>query len=125
MSALTELLIPPDSSIRKAMECIDRNARGIAIVAHDDRRLIGTLTDGDIRRAILAGVDLGLPVGQVLHGRSAPFTAPIGTPDAQLLRLMTENGVRHIPLLDESERIAAVAQLSELIKEYELPLTAV
>ncbi len=125
MSALTELLIPPDSSIRMAMECIDRNARGIAIVAHEDRRLIATLTDGDIRRAILAGVDLSLPVSEVLHGRPAPFTAPIGTSDAQLLRLMTEHGLRHIPLLDESGRIAAVAQLSDLIKEYELPLTAV
>jgi dTDP-glucose pyrophosphorylase len=112
------------------MMCIDRNAEGIALVVDEERRLIGTVTDGDIRRAILAGMDLDSPVQALLELRAptahpSPLTAPVGTPDAELLRMMNEYTLRHIPLLDETGRVVDVALLSDLVKEYELPLTAV
>lgn len=126
---LEQLLVAPNSSIREVMACIDRNAKGIALVVDHERRLIGTVTDGDTRRAILAGVDLGLPAEKLLERRAStpypqPITAPVGTPDSELLRLMNEHSIRHIPLLDGG-RVVDVALLSDLVKEYELPLTAV
>lgn len=101
MVVLEQLLVTPDTPIREVMACIDRNAKGIALVVDKERRLIGTVTDGDIRRAILAGVDLGLPVQQLLERRAStpyprPITAPVGTSDAELLRLMNEYSIRHI-----------------------------
>ena len=62
MVELARLLVSPNNSIREVIACIDRNAKGIALVVDDEHRLIGTVTDGDIRRAILAGTDLDLPV---------------------------------------------------------------
>jgi dTDP-glucose pyrophosphorylase len=130
MSALSNLVVSPESSIREVMECIDRSARGIALVLDKERHLIGTITDGDIRRAILAGMDLGLTAVELLARRqpafaSGPVTAPIGTDDATLLHTMAETSVRHIPLVDNEGRVVDVALMSELIKEYELPLRAV
>src|SRR3989344_7367564 len=61
MSDLQKYLVSPGSSIREVMECIDRNTKGISLVVDEDRKLIGTITDGDIRRAILAGTNLELP----------------------------------------------------------------
>ena len=112
------------------MECIDASAKGIALVLDGERRLIGTVTDGDIRRAILAGMDLELPISELLKQRQPAFasgaiTAPLGTDDTALLHLMAEMTVRHIPLVDENGCVADVAFLSELVKEYELPLRAV
>src|SRR5678815_2866544 len=49
----------------------------------------------------------------------------VGTPDTALLHLMAETTVRHIPLVDEENRVVDIALLSELVREYELPLRAV
>lgn len=129
MSEFANLVVSPEASVRQAMECIDRAAKGIALVLDSDRHLIGTITDGDIRRALLAGMNLELPVAEILKLREpaaeGPLTAPYGTPDAALLHMMTETSIRQIPLLDEDGRVVDVALLNELVKEYELPLRAV
>ena len=111
------------------MECIDQSAKGIALVLDKQRHLIGTVTDGDIRRAILAGMDLELSISELIRQRQPSFasgaiTAPLGTDDTTLLHLMTESGVRHIPLVDDDDCVADISFLTELVKEYELPLHA-
>jgi dTDP-glucose pyrophosphorylase len=127
---LEQVLLSPDASIREVMACVDRNAQGIALILDQDHRLIGTITDGDLRRAILAGTSLELPIHKLLEqnasaSRPPPITAPIGTPHAELIRLMTERSIRHIPLLDAQDRVADIALLADLVKELELPLQAV
>jgi dTDP-glucose pyrophosphorylase len=126
----SSLVVSEDSTIRSVISCIDRNGKGIAIVLDGDNHLIATVTDGDIRRAILAGLDAELPVSELLNRRTnmspdGPITAPVGTPDTTLLHMMAETTVRHIPLVDEDNRVLDVALLSELVREYELPLRAV
>lgn len=127
---LDKFLILPTTPIREAMACIDRNAQGIALVVDAGRYLLGTVTDGDIRRAILAGMDLETAVQVLLDGRTsvarpAALTARVGTPDAELLHLMNAYTLRHIPLVDHAGRVADVAFLHALVTRYSLPLTAV
>jgi dTDP-glucose pyrophosphorylase len=127
---IKELFIPGTHTLHECLAVIDRTGNGIALVLDNDGRLLGTITDGDIRRAILAGVDLELPVQTLLDQRrgtryETPLTALAGTSDAELLHMMTESGVRHIPLVDVDGRVADLSLLSELVKEYELPLRAV
>jgi signal-transduction protein with cAMP-binding, CBS, and nucleotidyltransferase domain len=50
---LQNLCIFPMHSIRAAMECIDRNSRDIVLMVDQESPLLGTITDGDVRRAIL------------------------------------------------------------------------
>jgi len=52
---LSSLCVGPESSIREAMACINENDAYIALVVDAERRLLDTITDGDVRRAILAG----------------------------------------------------------------------
>jgi dTDP-glucose pyrophosphorylase len=130
MAELDNLVALPDVSIRQLMELIDRCAQGIALIINDSHHLIATVTDGDIRRAVLAGMDLELPVTELLKQRqpafdTGPLTAAVGTSDATLLHLMTTTGVRHIPLVDQDGRVVDIAILSNIVKEYELPLRAV
>ena len=123
-------MVSPSACLREVLECIDRGAQGIALVVDDQRRLISTITDGDARRAILAGVELDLPVHQFLlqrdpTGNIHPVTAPHTTPQTTLLHIMNEKTLRQVPLVDEENRVVDVAFLSELAKEYESPLCAV
>jgi dTDP-glucose pyrophosphorylase len=111
------------------MQYIDRNSKGIVLVCAE-RKLLGTVTDGDIRRAILLGTDLEDTVETILEhkrqGTSAgPVTAPKGADHATLLRLMTEHGVRQIPVLDSQGRVEALVTMDDLLPEDVPPMEAV
>ena len=127
---LSIMCIGPESSTRQAINCVDKNGQGIALVVDDTNHLVGVVTDGDVRRAILAGVDLDLPVQRLLDQKmptsfSIPVTAPAGTSNSDLLDMMNQRMVRHIPLVNENEQVVDVALLSNLTREYELPIEAV
>jgi dTDP-glucose pyrophosphorylase/CBS domain-containing protein len=130
ISGIQSLSIQPTGSIREAVACIDRNERGIVLVTDEQGRLQGTVTDGDVRRSMLAGASLDEPVSSILARKagscySEPVTAWIETPKSELLRLMKEHSVRQIPLLDGEGRVAGLITLDELTPVVELPLQAV
>jgi dTDP-glucose pyrophosphorylase/CBS domain-containing protein len=127
---LKDFLISADVSIRHAIKLIDRNTRGIVLVVDQDRCLSGTVTDGDVRRAILGGINLDMAVRFLLKHRNnkkypTPTTRPLGTPNAELLAVMNRNALRQIPLLDKHACVVDIVFLSDLVKEYELPIKAV
>ena len=55
---LHEYCIPTNGTLLDALNVIDRDAEGFAVVLDDGQRVYGTLTDGDVRRALLAGKSL-------------------------------------------------------------------
>lgn len=115
MQDVSRFFVAPDRSIRDAVRTIDAAAQGIALVVDGERRLHGTVTDGDVRRAMLAGVDFSQPVSTLLAGRPwHPTTAPAGTPDAALLATMRRKSIRHIPVLDAEGRVVRLALFAEL-----------
>lgn len=123
-------LIAMETSIRATMEVIDRFAKGIAIVTDDEYRLLATVTDGDVRRAILAGINLDQPVArlkQPIPGetRPVPVSANVGSSQSELLAIMEHHSVRQVPLLDEAGRVCDLAVLHEILPQHELPLTGV
>jgi CBS domain-containing protein len=82
--------------------------------------LLGTITDGDLRRAILAGLSTDHTLRDLLAGKKSPagpqpVTAPADTGPEVLCRLMQEHGVRQIPLLDPDGRVTDLATLDELV----------
>ena len=130
LTDLSELRVAPDASIREAMRRIDSNQRGIVVVTDEDGRLLGTLTDGDIRRAILAGDSLDQRVDLILSRKSGSayarsITAPAETDRPGLLRLMREKDVRQIPLVDGEGKVTGLVTLDELVPREVLPLQAV
>ncbi len=129
MPDLSRFLVSPAMSIREVMAGIG-DGLGLALVVDEDRHLLGTVTDGDIRRAILADIDLHQPVEVLLDQLKPPqhrmaLTASAGTSEARLLQMMTESTLRHIPLVNEAGQVEGVAVLDDLAKDFELPLTAV
>jgi dTDP-glucose pyrophosphorylase len=129
---LERLLLRRDATVRGAMECIDRNQIGIALVVDAERHLIGTITDGDIRRAMLADVALDAPVVALLErqrdldaDRPRPLTAPVGCLPAELVALMQRYDVRQIPLVDDVGCVESVSLLRDLVEVEGPPLRAV
>ncbi len=124
------LLITIQDSIRTALEHIDRGGLGIALIVDDDHHLLGTISDGDIRRAMLDGINLNNPI-QILLERKAntqyfrPITAPLGTSPEKLIALMREYVLTLIPILDEDKRVIDITTMDELFPSERLPLQAV
>jgi len=122
--------LDPGHTIRQVMDCLNQNQRGIVLITDDQGRLLGAVNDGDLRRALLAGMDLTATARDILEmkratGKPAPVTAPLGSESAHLLRLMQKHMVRQIPLLDEQDRVADLVNLSELVPDDGEPLQAV
>jgi dTDP-glucose pyrophosphorylase/CBS domain-containing protein len=127
---LVDVLIEQDRLLRDAITALNRNWRGIVLVVDDEQRLLGTITDGDIRRAILAGKGLESPVLELLAQRvdspyPKPITARLGTDSAELLHLMKDNLVQQLPLLDDGDRVVDLVTMGDLLPDADLPIKAV
>lgn len=114
----------------EVLRLMDSNGEGVALVVDAERRLAGIVTDGDIRRALLAGADFAEPVARFLERKSDtawdhPLTARLGMAPDQLLSLMNVRLIRHLPLVDSDGRLVGLALKSELEADRELPVSAV
>ena len=91
-------LIAPNSSIKEALAVIDKEALRGAIVVDANQKLLGLVSDGDIRRGLLSGLSLDDNISQVMNTK--PTTAPLGESKERLIELMKENEILSIPILD-------------------------
>lgn len=129
-SDLTTLCIEQTKSLHEAMTQMDRSRLGIVLVVDPQRRLVGTITDGDIRRAILANMDSQQPVRVLLERKAGtpfarPITAPAGADRHTCLTLLKQHRVLHLPLIDDDQRVIGVATMDEFLPNHMLPLQAV
>jgi len=111
-------LITKSSRVRELMSLMDRCAMGITLVVDQEQRLEATITDGDVRRAILLGIELDETTAQLLatrKDRGRPVTASAGTDADELRQLMAQCGVRQIPLLDPDQRVVDIALESDYL----------
>lgn len=129
-SDLATLCVPRESTVREAVAHMDVSRLGIVLIVDEDGKLVGTVTDGDIRRAILANVDLGAPVTTLLAHKAGtryatPITAPAGADRATYVRILQEHKIYQLPLLDAEGRVVGMVTLDEFVPKSVLPLQAV
>ena len=115
----------PSDTLIDAIHEIDLNEEKIAVVSSEDNRLLGTITDGDIRRHILQRNSLQGIVSDVMN--SSPITVSTDLKDNLLGKLFEENNIRAIPLLDKNNKFikllyrADVGEDKYLLSENTLP----
>jgi dTDP-glucose pyrophosphorylase len=95
------------------MIAIERGVVQLAIVVDSERRLLATVTDGDIRRGLLSGHTLEGPVSAVMG--SSPTSIPVRAGRAAARRLMREKRLHHVPVVDDSGRIVDLAWVDEIV----------
>ncbi len=106
-----------------AMRAIDRGGVEIAMVLDGDGRLVGTLTDGDVRRALLKGVGLD---AQLLPFVQQQYTAVgLEAGRAEVLELMQARTISQVPVIDQNGRLVGLHLLHEIVGCAERPNWAV
>ena len=97
MKSWRQLLIPPTASIREAISRIDAGNAQIVLVADENGTLMGTITDGDVRRGMLRGCALDDASSRIMNSR--PQTAHVNESREAILRIMRDKQIHQIPLV--------------------------
>jgi dTDP-glucose pyrophosphorylase len=120
---LRKFVVGHGQSIRAAMQLITDNWREIALVADDEGRVVGVVTDGDIRRGLLSGLTLDSPVNRVMTADY--IEVGVEADRASVLDLMMARRIRHIPIVDRGRRLVGIHFLESLLGTAEKPNAAV
>lgn len=107
--------IGESTSVRDCMQIIDKNKQGFALILNEEGLLKGTITDGDIRRFILAGHSIDEGVSKVMW--TNPLTLPSGTADKEIRDFMKKNLIRNIPIVDVKGRPLKVFNINYFLSE--------
>ena len=108
-----DVLLSPDTPIVKAIEIIDRGDLQIALVVNEWGQLLGTVTDGDIRRAIMKQLSLNEPVNTIMNEN--PRFVYRGQPREKAITLMKASKIRQIPVVDEMQHLLGLEIADELL----------
>jgi dTDP-glucose pyrophosphorylase len=107
-------LVTSTARIRKVIETIGASEAQIALVADTKGRLLGTITDGDVRRGILKGVQMNDPAEKVMNRK--PVTAPEAADSATVLEKMKRMMIHQIPLVNARGYLTGLQILDELLR---------
>jgi len=115
LSKCDRITVSHNACFRDAILKINEERSGVALVVDEETRLVGLITDGDIRRAILKGVRLEDSATLAMTKNS--ITAKHYHTKGELFRIMAQHNVSHIPVVDEEKRPLGIVYRSFLTKE--------
>lgn len=110
-------LVSPRDSVRVTISKIDAGSMQLAIVVDESGHLLGTVTDGDVRRGLLRGVTLDSNVGEIMN--PDPTRAHESQDRATVLALMRSRALHQIPVVDDSGVVLGVEVIDELVNPRE------
>lgn len=116
---LRTILVSPEARMREVMEAIDRGSMEIALVVDADRRLLGTVSDGDVRRAILAGAELTDPVSP--HMATTPRVVGPDVDRGGVLEMMRRHSLSQIPVVDASGTVLDLHVMQNMLVPLAVP----
>jgi perosamine synthetase len=113
IESINELTLRETQNLKEALLKVDKNAKGFCFVIDEDQILIGLLTDGDIRRAVLNNISLDAPTSSVMNRNF--FSLPFDSDNITILKHISDK-IKIIPLLDTKGRIVDYATIKKVHK---------
>lgn len=117
MKSVAKLLISPNATIKQALKVIDDGASKIAFVVDPEGVLLGSISDGDIRRAILSGNDLFVTIDGIYN--KSPLYCRENDSSESISELIASREVYQIPVVDKRNRIVGLVDTEPMIQPAE------
>lgn len=114
-----QALLSHNASIQEAITNLNDSAIKIVMVINEAGELEGTVSDGDIRRALLRGVNLDSPLNSVVHRNALVVPPNLGR--EMVIQLMRANKIQQIPVVDEHRRVVGLHLWDEITTPTERP----
>lgn len=99
-------LLPPEATIQQAIANLNQVAIKICLVVNQAGELIGTLSDGDIRRGLLKGLDISCPIDSIVH--RSPMVVTAEMPREMVMQLMVANKIQQIPVVNDQHKVVGL-----------------
>ena len=116
-SVLRKTFLGIDATVRDVIESLAESSMQIVIIVSDDTTLLGLVTDGDIRRGLLCGHGLEAAVTEIMV--SSPMIVDLATTRDKAVKQMLDNGIRHMPVVDEDNCVVNMYLLEDSLVRLE------
>ena len=114
MTDYRKVLLKPGSTIKESLKVIDDGAMQIALVIDKDEKLLGTLTDGDIRRGLLNNLELSDTIESIIFKN--PTVCCIDDTKERILEVAVSKKIYQIPIVDKRGKLVGIEEVDELLK---------
>ena len=117
MKKIGNIKLAINSTIKDALKIIDAGAMHIALVLDDENKLIGTVSDGDIRRGILKGLTLDDGIESIIF--HTPTVCSVNDTKEDILKIAVAKKLYQIPIVDLDGVLVGIDEVDELLKPAE------
>ena len=107
-------IIRDNKKIKDAIKTLDYSELQVLLVVDLNKKFLGTLTDGDIRRGLIKGLDLDAKITRIMN--SSSILVPPGTNEETAKQLMITNSILQLPIVDKNKNIQGLYLLSDFFK---------
>jgi dTDP-glucose pyrophosphorylase/predicted transcriptional regulator len=114
LTHIDKTFVSPDTSILETIGAINSGAMQIALVVDAERHLLGTVTDGDVRRGLLRGIGVDKPVAEIMN--TQPRTVHGNATREAVLALMRQSSIHQLPVVDDEGRVLGIQFLDNLVQ---------
>jgi dTDP-glucose pyrophosphorylase/predicted transcriptional regulator len=112
-------LVRADCTLLQVIRNLEQSGLQIALVVGEEGGLIGTITDGDVRRGLLRDLNMDSPIETAIQ--RSPLVAPPDLPRQTVLQIMQANKINQMPIVDEARRVVGLYVWDELIAPAQRP----
>jgi len=106
-------LLPPGAPVQKAIRSLNETCLHLVLVVDPKGKLLGTVTDGDIRRGLLRGHNLETSLGKIMHRK--PWVARPHHDAARILKMMMLREIQQVPVVDAGRRVIGLHILEKMV----------
>jgi len=111
MRSFNKVILKSSASLKEVINTLQSADIKIVCVINEDNQLIGTVTDGDVRRAFLKNCDSETSVKKFMNPK--PVTVSLNTTKIESKGLMKKYGIHYLPVVDDNNKLLGIETLSE------------
>ena len=101
--------------LKTSIEIIHQSGKRIGLVVDKKNKLLGTVTDGDIRRALLKKIDMSEKVTRIMN--SNPTCSSSAESSKEKIKLMRDKDILHLPILDNNGFVIGLDAIHDLLRK--------
>jgi dTDP-glucose pyrophosphorylase len=107
-----KIILPIEVTIKDVVKILDQVALQIVLITDESNLLIGTVSDGDIRRGLLKGLSLDSPIESIV--RRNPIVVAPGLSREKVLQIMNSNKIQQVPVINKRNEVIGLHLWNEL-----------
>jgi dTDP-glucose pyrophosphorylase len=115
MDNWNKILLAPEDTIERTIKVLHEGGCRIALVSDKFGMLLGTVTDGDIRRALINRLTMDSPIQLIMN--SNPVTVDEKATSKEIISLMSDKGLLHMPIIDKDGILCGLETLQNLVEK--------